>query len=255
MSLSSPFPGWDIALPDSGQSCDFAAESGLNWSACTARGAIHDHNSDAFAAAVGGPWVAFAVADGVGSLPRSPAASYAAVRAVQTFASGLRPGADLDLAEMADLVNGDVHAVVGENAALGATTLVGLLCDPAGGGTLVTVGDSEVLAVDRQGAAGRLNPLDHMPARPNVLLAWIDGSTLIEPHIICVEQLPWRLCLVTDGIVKALSYERIAEIVRTVPANVAARDLVVAAQLARVRDDVTAVVLGWGVAGWESQRT
>jgi serine/threonine protein phosphatase PrpC len=226
-------------------------EHGPGWSACSARGSSRTHNSDAVAVDVSGECLAFAVADGVGALEASPAASAAAATAAVQWVRQRQAVTVHDIPAQLTSVNESVGEALGARGEKGATTLACVVLS-AGRVIIVTVGDSEVLAVGSAGPAERLNELDHVPARPNMLLAWIDGKETLEPHIIELERLPHRLCLVTDGLVQALDYERIAGLVREADAAEAARALVLSARDLGASDDVTALVLSAQLA--ESQR-
>jgi serine/threonine protein phosphatase PrpC len=105
------------------------------------------------------------------------------------------------------------------------------------------MGDSEVIAVNESGPGESLNPVDHLPHQTNVLLAWLDGVETFDAHVKALPALPHRLCLMTDGVAGTLSYERIAELVRSVPPSEAARTLVLEARAAGSRDDATALVI------------
>lgn len=187
----------------------------------------------------------FAVADGVGSMPGSPIASQAAVKAVRDAAEeGLfqRRGG---LALLLETVN---HAVLDALSSLsdgnvrGATTL-SVVAVQSGRVLIVSVGDSEVHMVGSSGDSRLQHELDHVPNRPNVLLAWIDGRTAFEPHVVSVAAESETLCLMSDGIPGALSRAEIARVVRNSHIGSAARELVLAARGAGANDDVTAVVV------------
>jgi len=222
---------------------------GADWSACSARGLNRERTADAFAVAADGQVRAFAVADGVGSLPCSPAVSSAAALAAIDWASGFQGAVvETDIEGLVSAVGASVLNQLSLTPGAGATTLASaFLAD--GRGLVMTVGDSEALAVDREGPARPLTEPDHVPSQPNVLLAWIDGTSPFTPHIIALDVLPHRLCLVTDGIVKVLSYDRIADIARQSPPSESARNLVLAARHELAGDDVTAVVIGSGAPG------
>jgi len=215
-------------------------EQGGSWSACSLRGPSRPWNADALAVVEAGRRRAFAVADGVGALALSPAASRAAVDAAARWACGTRGIARPDAAALVREVNEAVRRAV-TMPSDGATTLVCALVDQRRA-AVVSVGDSEVFAVDEAGAIARINPLDHVPAQPNLLLAWIDGDTEIEPHVTMLEHMPARLVLLTDGVTRVLGEEIIGRIASG-DAREAARDLVLAAQAAGADDDATAVVL------------
>lgn len=223
-------------------------EHGTNWSACSARGAGRRKNSDALAVSAQGPCLAFVIADGVGSLAASPLASETAATAAAAWVLGRGTVGIDDIRSLTTSVNDAVRAALeGVANGQGATTLACAMID-GGRGIVATVGDSEALAVDDEGPAHRLNELDHVPARPNMLLAWIDGTNTFEPHVIPLDPLPRRLCLVTDGIVKVLDYERIASVVRASAPGEAARALVLMARTRGASDDVTALVVSGDIA-------
>lgn len=217
-------------------------EHGTHWSACTARGRERARNSDALSVDTTGALLAFTIADGVGAMEASPAASAAAADAVAAWARTRCTVNAQDVSALVVSVSGAVGDALQARGEAGATTLA---CAILSGqrGVVVTVGDSEVLAVGAVGPAERLNELDHVPARPNVLLAWIDGQTELEPHVIEVDVLPHRLCLVTDGVAQVLDYGQIADLVRDTDPEEAARTLVLAALDRGASDDVTALVL------------
>jgi serine/threonine protein phosphatase PrpC len=121
----------------------------------------------------------------------------------------------------------------------GATTMV-MAAIAAGGAVVASVGDSEILAIDATGPARSLAPVDHLPSQTNVLLSWLDGVEEFEPHTVALPSLPYRLCLVTDGVAGTLSYETIADLVRSVQPAEAARLLVRQARAGGSRDDATA---------------
>ena len=226
---------------------DLHFEHGAGWSACSARGSSRTHNSDAVAVDATGECLAFVVADGVGAMAASPAASAAAAGAVVQWVRNRRV---VDADDIPDLL-ASVNEAVGEALRLrgeaGATTLACVILS-AGRAIIATVGDSEVLAVGTTGSAERLNELDHVPTRPNMLLAWIDGKETLDPHIIELKALPHLLCLVTDGVVQALDYDRIARVVREREPAEAARALVLSARDRGASDDITALVLSAEVA-------
>jgi serine/threonine protein phosphatase PrpC len=226
-------------------------QHGPGWSACSARGSSRTHNSDAVAVDVSGECLAFAVADGVGALEASPLASAAAAGAAVRWARQRRAVAVDDIPALLTSVNDSVGETLRALGEKGATTLACIILS-AGRAIIITVGDSEVLAVGGVGPAERLNELDHVPARPNMLLAWIDGKETLEPHIIALECLPHRLCLVTDGVVQALDYGEIGTLIRETEPAEAARALVLSARDHGASDDITALVLSAEVA--KSQR-
>jgi serine/threonine protein phosphatase PrpC len=245
---------------------DIRFQHGANWSACSARGLGRAKNSDALAVSDEGPCLAFVVADGAGSLALSPLASETAAAAAAEWVRGRQSVGEGDIHSLTTSVNAAVYAAL-QSAALegaaagtpasashdvaaesqGATTIACAMID-GDRGIIATVGDSEALAVGDDGPAHRLNELDHVPARPNMLLAWIDGTSTFEPHVIPLDPLPRRLCLVTDGIVKVLDYDRIAALVRESAPAEAARVLVLNARKHGASDDVTALVLSHDVA-------
>jgi serine/threonine protein phosphatase PrpC len=214
--------------------------SGAHWSASSLRGVERRRNSDAVAVADDGACHTFALADGVGALEASPRASKAAAHSATEWASGRTAIGEADAAGLVDAVDGAVREVVRDDR--GATTLVFAAVE-GNQGVVFTVGDSEVLAVDESGPARRLNPLDHVPAKPNMLLAWIDGKVDIEPHVIALDPLPFRLVLATDGVTGALDKESIAELVRAAPIERAARVLTDAARQKGAVDDASAIVI------------
>lgn len=177
----------------------------------------------------------------------SQLASTVAASAAADWARSRREVMLDDVPSLLTSVNDAVANALRERGEAGATTLAcAIIADDR---TIVTtIGDSEVLAIDHNGPARRLNELDHVPGRPNVLVAWIDGEAEFEPHTMALDVLPYRLCLVTDGIVKVLDYRRIASIVRKTPPSTAARALVLAAQELGATDDVTALVLSADLA-------
>lgn len=222
---------------------DIQYQHGDDWSACSARGLGRTRNSDALAVSADGPCRAFVVADGAGSLALSPLASETAAAAAAAWVRGRDTVHADDITSFAESVNEAVRvALGGADPGQGATTLACAMID-GDRGVVATVGDSEALAVADDGPAHRLNDLDHVPARPNMLLAWIDGTTAFEPHVIPLDPLPGRLCLVTDGIVKVLDYDAIARLVREAPPAEAARALVLNARQRGASDDVTALVV------------
>jgi serine/threonine protein phosphatase PrpC len=180
-------------------------------------------------------------------MPGSPVASEAAVAAVVQWARERRVAGVGDVPGLIASVKKAVAEALQARGEPGATTLACAILYN-GGGIVATVGDSEALAVGPTGPAQRLNELDHLPARPNMLLAWIDAEQEPEPHVIELDTLPYRLCLVTDGIAQALDYDRIASLVRGTDPAEAARALVLSAQDHGASDDITALVLGAEVA-------
>ncbi len=221
-------------------------ESGDGWSAATAQGLGRKRNSDAFAVSTRGPVRAFAVADGVGSLEASPDAARAAVDAVVDWAEaqqGLGPDSPTALA--AAVNRAVARAFEARATTEGATTLACVLMTDSGGFAL-TVGDSELLLIPEDGPAERVNVLDHIPSRPNVLLAWLDGRTPFEPHVYALDATEGLLCLVTDGVTKVVDYARIAGIVRENPLSGGMGGLLTASREAGATDDLTAVAVGLG---------
>lgn len=215
-------------------------ESGATWSASSVRGSQRAQNSDFIGVFTEGRCHAFVVADGVGALEASGRASVAAVEAAIRWTAAQEHVAEDDAPSLVRAVDDAVKAAVSHDR--GATTLayVGTERDK---GLLVTVGDSEVLAVGEEGEARRLNPLDHVPAQPNMLLAWIDGEVDVEPHVIALDALPYRLVLATDGVTGVLDTGAIADIVRRWPIDVAASRLVHAARDKGAQDDASAIVI------------
>jgi serine/threonine protein phosphatase PrpC len=213
-------------------------DHGDQWSACTITGVYHEGNADAMALEFGPLCLGLAVADGVGLLPGSPAASRAAVGAAIDWTVKRRQSEDIDA--LFEYVNSGVAESLQHQE--GATTLVAALI--AGGqGLVASIGDSEALAVFENGPAEPLHPIDHMPNRPNVLLAWIDGQAAFDPHLVPLVQLPHRLCLVSDGVTGFRPSDQIATVVRSVAPSEAALALVQAARTAGSTDDITAIVI------------
>jgi protein phosphatase len=215
-------------------------ERGTFWSASSLRGAQRNKNSDALGISIEGPCRAFVVADGVGALERSPAASDAASQAVVTWMQGRERVEQSDAASLLASVDAAVGSAV-DNLP-GATTIVCALVEDDNG-FVIAVGDSEALALDKHGPARRLNRLDHVPTQPNMLLAWIDGKLAIEPHLISLAPLPYRLVLATDGVTGTLDNDTIADIVRGADVKDAATALVRAARAKGAVDDATAIVV------------
>jgi serine/threonine protein phosphatase PrpC len=216
-------------------------EAGREWSACTLTGPGKPVNADALAADFTGKCLAFVVADGVGAMAGSQMASALAANAAADWISR-RPWMDLDgITSLFAAANRAVgNGLKGKNTA-GATTMV--MAAVAGGqGIVASVGDSEILAVETSGPARSLAPVDHLPSQTNVLLAWLDGVETFDAHVVSLAALPYRLCLVTDGVAGTLSYEKIGELVRSVEPSQAARLLVQEARAAGSRDDATALV-------------
>ena len=172
----------------------------------------------------------------------SAAASTAASKAVVAWARRQNTARLSDMPALLSEVNAAVGKALRKKGQGGATTLACALVS-RDGCVVATVGDSEVLAVDYSGPACRLNQLDHLPARPNMLLAWIDGDVEVEPHLIELETLPHRLCLVTDGVSQAVDGQRLANLLRDAPPSKAAEVLVIEALSGGATDDVTALVL------------
>jgi serine/threonine protein phosphatase PrpC len=217
-------------------------DKGSRWSACTLAGPGRDHNSDALAIDLSGACLSFVIADGVGAMPGSPIASDAAATAASDWITNRSDIAASEVSSLMGHVGRSVKARLDDKDLAGATTIVALAIG-AGQGLLATVGDSEAIAVHERGPAVRLNPVDHLKDRPNVLTAWIDGKEPFTPHIIRLQTLPYRLCLMTDGVSGVLGDIEIAEIVRSVPANEAAQRLVTEARAAGSRDDASCIVI------------
>jgi serine/threonine protein phosphatase PrpC len=217
-------------------------DHGSRWSACTLMGPGRDHNSDSLAIDLSGGCLSFVIADGVGSMPGSPVASDVAASAASdwiTNRSDIAPG---EVPALMGHIGRSVKTRLDREALAGATTIVALAIG-AGQGLLATVGDSEAIAVHESGPAVRLNPVDHLKDRPNVLTAWIDGQEPFTPHVIPLSTLPYRLCLMTDGVCGVLGDIEIADIVRSVPASQAAQRLVDEARAAGSRDDASCIVI------------
>jgi serine/threonine protein phosphatase PrpC len=224
-------PGGSVVAPD--------FQQGPDWSAATAKGLNRSRNCDAFALAVEADTAVLAIGDGVGSLPDSALASRAAV---DSAVEALRRGDEMCLADVWPAISRAVAAALPDGPESGATTLtVVKYCNRRL--EIASIGDSEALIVPAYGAAIRLNQLHNPPGRPNELLAWLDGCSRFRP-----DRVLWRLrpgetiCLVTDGISRALDYSRIAGIIRESTAAESARLLVDAAQAAGAGDDLTAIV-------------
>ena len=206
-------------------------DHGTRWSACTLMGPGRDHNSDSLAIDLSGACLSFVIADGVGALAGSPMAGDAAANAATDWITNRSEITAAEVASLMGHVGRSVKARLDEGALTGATTIVALAIGE-GHGLLATVGDSEAIAVYERGPAVRLNPVDHLPDRPNVLTASIDGKEPFTPHVIPLATLPYRLCLMTDGVCGVLGDIEIAEIVRSVPAPEAAQRLVTEARAA-----------------------
>jgi len=220
---------------------DSQCTSDESWSACSVQGLGRKRNSDAYGVLQTAHGYAFAVADGVGALSGSAAASKAAVEAVKRWSAD-RTGSLLDEVEGLYEEIDEAVATALANEDSGATTLACLLADDSGY-LLTAVGDSEILAVSATGETVLMNELDHLPSRPNVLLAWIDGKTELSPHVAQLNRLPALLCLVTDGVTKMLDYDRIGRLVLDTGVQGAATALVDAAREAGAQDDLTAIVV------------
>ncbi len=206
-------------------------------------------NADAFALNLEGSCLAFAVADGVGALPGSPFASAAAALAVIEWAQAKPETPSFEA--LSAHVTERVGAALRPRSLNGATTLVVALI--AGGEvTVASIGDSGALAIPASGPAKPLHKLDHVPSRPNILTAWIDGEAAFEPHRGTPARDSYALCLVTDGVSGSLRNEQIADIVRSTPLEDAAALLVKAARAAGSHDDATALVLG--AEHWSAER-
>lgn len=216
--------------------------SGEAWSAYSTAGLGRLLNADAWAIRVFGGRVSVAVADGVGRKPGSYRASAAAVAAAAECGARLDGANSVPERDVLAAVNQAVAEALGAAGVRGATTLAGGILSKHGG-LLMTVGDSEVLAVAASGPAECLNELDHVPSRPMLLLAWIDGVATVEPHLIQLSSAPYRICFVTDGVTSVLDYAELGEIVRANPVSGGARAVVDAARAAGALDDVTAVVV------------
>jgi serine/threonine protein phosphatase PrpC len=190
---------------------------------------------------------AFAVADGVGALSGSSAASKAAVEAVKQWSANRNGSLLTEVDDLYEEIDKSVREALAHEDS-GATTLACLLAEESGY-LLTAIGDSEILAVSSSGETVLLNELDHLPSRPNVLLAWIDGKTELAPHVAQLNTLPDRLCLLTDGVTKLLEYERIGKLVLEAGVKGAAVALVDAAREAGAQDDLTAVVVSADLFG------
>lgn len=217
-------------------------DSGRDWSACTLMGPNKSVNADALAVDLSGNCLAFIVADGVGAMAGSQLASGLAANAAADWIVR-RSWVDVDGVNSLYAAAGRAvgEGLKGKNTS-GATTMV-MAAIAGGKGIVASIGDSEVLAVGTTGPAVALTRVDHLPTQTNVLLAWLDGVESFDPDIVAVPTLPHRLCLMTDGVAGSLSYERIAELVRSVPASEAARLLVTEARAAGSKDDATALVI------------
>ncbi|HLF78583.1 MAG TPA: protein phosphatase 2C domain-containing protein, partial [Dehalococcoidia bacterium] len=214
-------------------------DCGREWSACTLTGPGKPINADALALDFTGNCLAFVVADGVGAMAGSQMASALAANAAADWIAS-RSWLDRDaITSLYAAANRAVGAGLKDKNTSGATTMV--LAAVAGGqGLVASVGDSEILAVEMNGPAKSLAPVDHLPKQTNVLLAWLDGVETFDANVIALEALPYRLCLMTDGVAGTLSYETIADLVRSVEPAEAARLLVREARAAGSKDDATA---------------
>ena len=105
------------------------------------------------------------------------------------------------------------------------------------------MGDSEAIAVYERGPAVRLNPVDHLPDRPNVLTAWNGRQGAVHAARHPAGDAALRICLMTDGVCGVLGDIEIADIVRSVPATEAAQRLVTEARAAGSRDDASCIVI------------
>jgi len=184
----------------------------------------------------------FALGDGVGALPSSPIASRAAVDAVVAAAELGQLDNDLNLDEVLSLVDESVGFAVEESAEKGATTLVALSLSQDSE-FVFSVGDSEAHEILANGESRLLHDLDHVPAQPNVLLAWIDGHTPFDVHRRFLSRGESYLCLMSDGVPGSLSNQKVADLVRGNSIATAARALVLAARDAGANDDLTAIVI------------
>jgi serine/threonine protein phosphatase PrpC len=169
-------------------------------------------------------------------------ASSTAANAATDWITGREEIAADEVPSLMGHIGRSVKSRLEQTGLTGATTLVALAVGE-GQALLATVGDSEAISVGERGPAERLNPVDHLPDRPNVLTAWIDGDEPFTPHVIPIARLPYRLCLMTDGVAGVLGDIEIADIVRSVPAAEAALKLVREARAAGSRDDASCIVI------------
>ena len=238
---TSPVRATGLSSPASNGLCTSA--SGANWSAYSLQGSRRERNSDAFAVFDRDGLQVFAVGDGVGSLPGSPVASRAAVDAVVSATElGLIDLEPPVFAETLELVKESVSFALHVEELQGATTLA-LVVLNGDRKLIASVGDSEVHEVAAEGPSALLHSLDHVPSRPNVLLAWIDGQADVELHVASPSAAAEFICLMSDGVPGALSPDEIASIVRRVGIENGGRELVLAARRAGATDDLTAVVV------------
>ena len=218
-------------------------QAGATWSAFSAMGAGRERNADAFAVKEVGPVSAFAIGDGVGSLPASPLVSTAVVEAAVNALTSTGDHSQFATNLLAE-INIAASAALERSDAKGASTIA---CIRVGSDSvwISTAGDSGVLSVESDGTATMLTEPDHVPNQPNILLAWIDGDVEVVPHVVVLDHMPFRLCLATDGVTGALDLSEIARILTDTNLSESARAVVVAAQAAGAQDDVTVIVIGW----------
>lgn len=186
---------------------------------------------------------AFAIGDGVGSLPASPLVSTAVVEAAVSALTST--GDESEFARnLLTEINEAAAAALARSDARGASTIA---CVRVGSDSVwvSTAGDSGVLAVEADGTATMLTEPDHVPNQPNILLAWIDGDVEVVPHVVLLDHMPFRLCLATDGVTGSLDVAQMSRILSNTSLAESAKAMVAAAQAAGAQDDVTVVVIGW----------
>ena len=227
-------------------------DQGDYWSSCSLMGPGRDHNSDSLAIKVGEMRSSFVVADGVGAMPGSPLASAAAAGSASDWIVDRQELGIADVSRLMQHVDLAVKTALTTGDAAGATTIVALAVHKERA-LIISVGDSEAIAVHERGPAERVTPLDHLPNRPNVLTAWLDGKEPYTPHVIPIPTLPYRLCLMTDGVSGVLGDRDIAEIVRSVEPKDAAQKLVTAAREAGSTDDASCIVIASAIVREEKR--
>lgn len=217
-------------------------QAGATWSAFSAMGAGRERNADAFAVKEVGPVSAFAIGDGVGSLPASPLVSTAVVEAAVNALTSTGDHSQFATNLLAE-INIAASAALERSEAKGASTIACIRID-SDSVWISTAGDSGVFSVESDGTATMLTEPDHVPNQPNVLLAWIDGHVEVVPHEVRLAQMPYRLCLATDGVTGTLDVSEISRILVNTSLAESARSVVVAAQAAGAQDDATVIVVG-----------